>query len=246
MIVIPAVDIKDGNCVRLVQGSKYRETIYSDDPVLMAKNWQQQGAKRIHIVDLNGAFKGNMQNQEVIHKIINELDVPVEVGGGIRDLETIESLIDEGAYRVVLGTSAVNDKNLLNTAIERWPDKIVVGVDSINGNIAVRGWTQMTTKDAQEFAVEMELAGVKEIIVTDISTDGMLSGPNIGLMKKIAQSVNMAVIASGGVSNVEDIKNLKELKIENLIGVIIGKALYSGNISLEKAIKVLEADDNGF
>lgn len=238
MIVIPAVDIKGGNCVRLLQGRAEDETIYSDDPVAMAKKWQSQGAERLHVVDLDGAFSGEMKNMPVILEIARKLDIPVEVGGGIRDFGAIQELIDGGIFRVILGTAAINDREFLHAVLERWFEHITVGIDSRDGLVAVKGWQEVTRSDACTLAVEMADMGVTEIIVTDIKTDGMLTGPNTGLMSDIAGRVDISVIASGGISCIEDVVKLKELNLDNLNGIIVGKALYSNSIDLGEAIKV--------
>lgn len=240
MIIIPAVDIKGGNCVRLIQGKPSMETVYSSNPLDMAKQWEDRGAKRLHVVDLDGAFEGKMKNMEVILKIAESLDIPVEVGGGIRDYETVKNLINGGIYRVILGTSAIYDQEFLKDVIKEWPDKIIVGIDSIRGQVAVKGWQYVSSRTALELAVEMESTGVNEIIVTDITKDGMLEGTNTELIKDIAEKVKISIIASGGVTSLEDIKKLKALNLENLTGVIIGKALYSGNLEITEVIKIAE------
>ncbi|MFH1415092.1 MAG: 1-(5-phosphoribosyl)-5-[(5-phosphoribosylamino)methylideneamino]imidazole-4-carboxamide isomerase [Elusimicrobiota bacterium] len=245
MIIIPAVDLKDGNCVRLLQGDENRETVYSDDPVAMAKEWEHQGAERLHVVDLNGAFSGCMQNREIIIRIINELGIPVEVGGGIRDHETVENLIKAGVFRVILGTAAINDMALLKKVVGKWPEKIAVGIDSVDGKVAVKGWRDITGKESAQLAVDMEKAGVKEIIVTDISTDGMLSGPNTAVITEIAQKVDISVIASGGIASISDIIELKKLGLKNLTGVIVGKALYTGDVILPEALEALKGETYG-
>ncbi|MFC2061643.1 1-(5-phosphoribosyl)-5-[(5-phosphoribosylamino)methylideneamino]imidazole-4-carboxamide isomerase [Elusimicrobiota bacterium] len=240
MIIIPAVDIKEGKCVRLIQGKAEDVTVYSDDPLSMAVKWQDQGAQRLHVVDLDGAFEGEMKNRETVLKIAQKLDIPVEVGGGIRNIEVIDGLIKGGVSKVILGTVAVSDPELLKTALEKWRDNIIVGIDSRLKKVAVKGWTNTTDKEPGELAVEMEKLGVSEIIVTDISKDGMLEGTNVELFINITNSVKISVIASGGISGISDVKRLKELNIANLTGVIIGKALYSGNIELADAIAAAE------
>ena len=244
MIIIPAIDIRGGNCVRLTQGRLEDETIYSKDPLLVAKLWQAQGAKRLHLIDLDGAFSGKIKNKELIFKIIKELDIPVQVGGGIRDYETGKKLISAGAHRIIIGTSAIYDIEFLKSLIKKWPEKITVGIDSSSGKVAIGGWRNITTRWAGSLAEEMESLGVREIIITDIKKDGTLEGPNIKWIEKIAKKVNIPVIASGGISNIEDIKKLRDLKLQNLLGVIVGKALYSDGIMLQEAIKVAESYNN--
>jgi phosphoribosylformimino-5-aminoimidazole carboxamide ribotide isomerase len=242
MIIIPAVDIKDGNCVRLEQGRANHETVYSDSPVTMAKKWQSEGAERLHVVDLDGAFAGDMKNIETVLEIAAELDIPVDVGGGIRNYDTVKRLIEGGIYRVILGTSAIDDRELLETVVGKWPEKITVGIDSIGGKVATGGWLDVTEELPSALAVKMSEIGVTEIIATDIKTDGMLKGPNLDLMREIASAVDIQVIASGGVSSIHDIKKLKKLKLPNLSGVIVGKALYSGDLDLKEAIAITKGD----
>ncbi|MDA3792793.1 MAG: 1-(5-phosphoribosyl)-5-[(5-phosphoribosylamino)methylideneamino]imidazole-4-carboxamide isomerase [Elusimicrobia bacterium] len=245
MLVIPAIDLKGGNCVRLYQGKIDEETIYSKEPLTVAKLWQSQGAKRIHIVDLDGAFSsknsgknsGKMKNREIIYSIVNEIDIPVQTGGGIRDYKTVKELIKNGVGRVILGTSAISDRELLEKVISKWPDKIIVGIDSSSGKVAIDGWQDITDKNAIDLAGEMEGLGIKEIIITDIKKDGTLQGPSFKWIEKIADAVDISVIASGGVSTVEDIKKFKSMDLDNLTGVIVGKALYTGSMKLSEAIK---------
>ncbi|MFC2091383.1 1-(5-phosphoribosyl)-5-[(5-phosphoribosylamino)methylideneamino]imidazole-4-carboxamide isomerase [Elusimicrobiota bacterium] len=240
MIIIPAVDIKGGRCVRLLQGESDKETVYSDDPLRMAKRWCSEGAQRLHLVDLDGAFEGSMKNMPIILDIVRELDIPVQVGGGIRDLTTAQTLLDNGVARIILGTSAVWDKELLSSLIDKWPDRISVGIDSRDGKIAVEGWKDITDKDPVEVAKHMAAAGVTEIIVTDIKTDGMLKGPNIELVNEVACSIDISVIASGGVTTLDDIKRIITINTGNIRGIIIGKALYTGDILLKEALKLQE------
>jgi len=240
MIVIPAVDIKDGNCVRLVRGRADRSTVYSDNPVSAAIHWEKMGAKRLHVVDLDGAFSGTMKNQKAIVEIIQKLNIPVQVGGGIRDIETVRSLINAGVSHVILGTSAVNNTEFVKEAINCWRDKIIVGIDSVKGNVATEGWKDITEMSAVELAKDMQQFGVKEIIVTDIKKDGALRGPNLKWIRKIASAVTISVIASGGVSKIEDIKKIVKLKLTNIKGIIVGKALYDSNFELSEAVAAAE------
>ena len=242
MIIIPAVDIRKGNCVRLSQGRPEDETIYSPDPLLVAKLWQAQGARLVHIVDLDGALTGRMENRELILKIAKELDIPVQVGGGIRDYETVRYLLEGGVERVIIGTSAVYDREFLKSLIKKHKDHLSVGIDSVDGKVAIGGWKNVTSRLASTFAKGMERMGVGEIIVTDIKKDGMLGGPNLKMIKKIAERVSIPVVAAGGISSVEDISNLKELKIDNLKGVIVGKALYRDDDFLTEAIRIAQGD----
>ncbi|MFC2048655.1 1-(5-phosphoribosyl)-5-[(5-phosphoribosylamino)methylideneamino]imidazole-4-carboxamide isomerase [Elusimicrobiota bacterium] len=239
MQIIPAIDLRGGNCVRLTQGKLSKETLFSKEPLIVAKLWQAQGAKRLHVVDLDGAFSGKMKNGNIIKKIIKELDIPVQIGGGIRDYDTIRSLIKAGASRVILGTAAIYDEKLLKTAIKKWTDRIIIGIDSSAGKVAIGGWKNITTKWATTLALEMERIGIKEIIITDIKKDGTLEGPNYKWIQKIANKVSIDVIASGGVSGLDDVMKLKELGLKNLSGIIVGKALYKDQFNLAEAVRAV-------
>lgn len=236
MIVIPAIDLKDGKCVRLLQGKEEEVTVYSDDPAATAKHWTSLGAELIHVVDLDGAFTGEQKNFEKIKAIREAIDILIEVGGGIRDVDRIEKLISLGVDRVIIGTSAAKDPDMVRRACEKFTGKVLVGIDAKDGKVAVKGWVEVTELDAIEFAEKMQDAGVSGVIYTDISRDGMLSGPNIEAMEKMVSSVNIPVIASGGVSKIDDIKSLMQIK--NLWGVITGKALYAGTLDLPEAIEI--------
>jgi phosphoribosylformimino-5-aminoimidazole carboxamide ribotide isomerase len=236
MIVIPAIDLKDGKCVRLLQGKKEEVTVYSDDPAEMAKQWVELGAKLLHVVDLDGAFTGEQKNFDKIREIRKAIHIPVELGGGIRDLQRIDKLIDIGVDRTIIGTSAAKDPDMVKEACEKYPGKVLVGIDAKDGKVAVKGWVEVTELEAIKFAKKMEKLGAAGIIYTDISRDGMLTGPNIDAMAKMVQAVDIPVIASGGVSKLDDIKSLMQIK--DLWGVITGKALYSGALDLKEAIEV--------
>lgn len=236
MIVIPAIDLKDGKCVRLLQGRKEDVTVYSDDPAAMAKQWEDLGAELLHVVDLDGAFTGEQKNFDKIKAIREAINIPIELGGGIRDVERIKMLIDLGVDRTIIGTSAAKNPEVVKEACEKFPGRVIVGIDAKDGKVAVKGWVEVTKLDAIEFAREMESIGTAGIIYTDISRDGMLSGPNIEAMAKMVEAVKIPVIASGGVSKLDDIKSL--MQIENLWGVITGKALYAGSMDLKEAILV--------
>jgi phosphoribosylformimino-5-aminoimidazole carboxamide ribotide isomerase len=236
MIIIPAIDLKDGKCVRLLQGKKEEVTVYSDDPVAVAKHWEGLGAELLHIVDLDGAFTGEQKNFDKIQAIRKAISIPVEVGGGIRDIQRIENLISMGIDRVIIGTSAVKNPTIVKEACKKFPGKILVGIDAKNGKVAVKGWVELTEFDAIEFAKQMEDSGITGIIYTDILRDGMLTGPNIEAMSRMVEAINIPVIASGGVSKLDDIQNL--MNIKNLWGVITGKALYSGALDLKEAIGI--------
>lgn len=237
MIIYPAVDIKDGKCVRLVQGEFDKVTVYSDDPVQMALKWESLGAEYLHVVDLDGARTGEAQNISITSEIAAKLGIPVQLGGGIRSIETIEKLISNGIQRVILGTSAVKNPDLVKQAIEIFKENIVIGIDAKDGMVAIDGWAKTSEFTAIGFANKMVELGAKTIIYTDISRDGMLKGPNLTAMKEMANSVDAEIIASGGVSSLQDIKALKETGVS---GVIVGKALYTGDVDLKEAIKIVK------
>jgi phosphoribosylformimino-5-aminoimidazole carboxamide ribotide isomerase len=241
MIVIPAIDLKDGKCVRLLQGREEDVTVYSDNPAEMAEKWVDMGARLLHVVDLDGAFTGEQKNFKRISEIRKAVHIPIEVGGGIRNIGRIETLIDLGVDRTIIGTSAAKDPDMVRNACEKFPGKVLVGIDAKDGKVAVKGWVEVTELGAIEFAKQMQNNGAAGIIYTDISRDGMLTGPNIEAMAKMVKAVDIPVIASGGVSKLDDIKNLK--KIENLWGVITGKALYSGALNLKAAIELVMSDE---
>ena len=240
MQILPAIDLKNGMCVRLLQGKKDRETIYSDDPARMALRWQGEGADYLHLVDLDGAFEGTSKNVEAIRSIVEATNIPAELGGGIRDMGAITKLLSLGLDRVILGTVAVTDPDLVRGAIERFgPQKIVVGIDASKGNVAVKGWEEISEVPALELTLKMKKFGVERIIYTDISKDGMMVGPNIAATKQLAQQSGLKVIASGGVSTLEDVRNVAALEPFGIDGMIIGKALYEGAINLKEAFALL-------
>ena len=238
MIIIPAIDIRGGNCVRLSQGKLDAETVYSKDPAFIAKLWQAKGGARLHVVDLDGAFQGSTQNIEVLKKIREGVDIPIEFGGGVRNLKTVTALFDMGIDYVILGTVAVYNPDIVRQALDQYGDKIIVGVDARDMKVAIGGWKETTAVDAKELASKLKQMGVAEIIYTDIKKDGMLQGPNIEALQDIARSSGLKVIASGGVSNIEDIKKLKAIEKDGVMGAIIGRALYTEGIKLEDAIKI--------
>lgn len=240
MLVIPAIDLKDGKCVRLLQGRKDAATVYSEDPSSTARLWESCGARLLHVVDLDGAFTGDQKNLYAVAKIRKSVTMEIEVGGGIRDLGKIDKLAGMGIERIILGTAIVEDQTILSRATGKYPGRILAGIDARDGKVAVKGWVETTSVDAYEFAREAEDLGAAGIIYTDISTDGMLSGPNIEAVEEMMKTVNIPVIASGGVSSLEDIRKLT--KVKNLYGVITGKALYSGNLDLREAIKIAMQD----
>lgn len=236
MIVIPAIDLKEGRCVRLEQGLMEKDTVYNDDPGAQARSWQEQGGELLHIVDLDGAFAGVPRNRDAIRAIVEAVSIPTELGGGIRDLQTIEAYLDLGIDRVILGTIAKENPELVREACRRFPGHVVVGIDARDGMVAVRGWADVTEKLATELAREMEGFGVEAIIYTDIARDGMMGGPNLEATRALAESISIPVIASGGVSCLDDIARLMTIEQYGVTGVITGKALYTGSLDLRKAV----------
>jgi phosphoribosylformimino-5-aminoimidazole carboxamide ribotide isomerase len=239
MIIIPAIDIKNSRCVRLLQGRMDAETVFSDDPSAMAFRWESEGAKIIHVVDLDGAVEKRPCNLPAISAIIARVAVPIQVGGGIRDMETIEMYFDAGVNRVVIGTEAVRNPDLVKTACRKFPERIVVGIDAREGFVAIEGWTRATRVTAVELAKRFEDSGAAAINFTDIERDGMRTGPNIIETEKLASAIDIPVVASGGVSSWADIENLLPLEPLGVIGVITGRALYDGSLDLRSAINRL-------
>ena len=242
MIILPAIDLKDGCCVRLEQGLMDKDTIYNDDPAAQALMWEEQGGEYLHIVDLDGAFAGTPKNKAAIEAIVAAIDIPSELGGGIRDMETIEAYLSLGIDRVILGTIAKENPALVKEACEKFPGQIVVGIDAKDGLVAVRGWADVTEKKATEMAKEMEGFGVEAIIYTDIARDGMMQGPNIEATKALAEAINIPVIASGGLSTLDDISRLIAIEDSGVTGVITGKAIYSGAIDLRAAVALTKGE----
>ena len=234
MRIYPAIDIKDGKCVRLLRGRFDNVTVYGDNPAETAKQWEAQGGEFIHVVDLDGALKGHGVNAEAIERICGAVSVPVQTGGGIRTMEDIEAKLACGISRVIIGTKAVSSPEFVKEAVSRYGDKIVIGIDAKDGMAAVEGWERTSKFKAVEFAKMMEDLGVRTIVYTDIATDGTLAGPNVGAMCEMVKSVSMDVIASGGVGNIEHIRLLARTGVE---GVITGRALYTGDLDLAEAIK---------
>lgn len=235
-MIIPAIDIKDGRCVRLRQGKMQDETVYSDAPEQVAKRWEEEGAKLLHVVDLDGAVQGIPKNFEVIKKILKAVKIQVQVGGGIRNIAGIETYLNANASRVVLGTAAVLDLQGLREACRRFPKKIVVAIDSHQGRVAIRGWQEVSDQLATDLAQQIADLPIAGLLMTDIQRDGMLTGPNLNVLQAMVNATRIPVIASGGVRSIEDIRNL--LKIKDLYGVIVGKALYEGFLDLEEAISL--------
>jgi len=242
MVIIPAVDIKDGKCVRLEQGLMHKETIFSDYPEEIALEWERRGAERLHIVDLDGAVYGKPFNKKEIKKILDAVSVPVELGGGIRDLDTIEEYIDLGIDQIIIGTIAYKKLHLVEEACKRYPGKIIVSIDAKNNYVSVEGWTEPTSITAIDLAKRFENMGIAAFIYTDIQRDGMRSGPNIDGIRKFARSINVGVIAAGGVSSIKDIEDLLTLQKDGVSGIITGRALYDGSIALEEAIDIIDKE----
>ncbi len=242
MIILPAIDLKEGRCVRLEQGLMDKDTVYNDDPAAQARMWQDQGGEYLHIVDLDGAFAGVPKNRAAIESIVAAIDIPSELGGGIRDLETIEAYLSLGINRVILGTVATENPALVKEACQRFPGQIVVGIDAKDGLVAVRGWADVTEKKATNMAKEMQDFGVEAIIYTDIARDGMMQGPNIDATRALAESITIPVIASGGLSTLDDIRKLIEIEASGVTGVITGKAIYSGAIDLREAVALTKGN----
>jgi phosphoribosylformimino-5-aminoimidazole carboxamide ribotide isomerase len=237
LIIIPAIDIKDGKCVRLAQGDFDRVTTYANNPVDMAITWMEQGAELIHIVDLDGSVAGLPRNANIILELAKKVDIPIQVGGGIRDMETIEFYLSNGVGRVILGTAALQDEKIIQDACDTFPGKIILGIDALEGKVAIRGWTQKTEQNAVDLARRYENHDVKAIVYTDILRDGMGTGINLEATKALAKAVSIPVIASGGVASIADIRKLLAIDDCEIYGVIIGRALYTGAVSLEEAIQ---------
>jgi len=238
MMIIPAIDIKNGKCVRLLQGRMDAETVFSNDPSAMARQWEDQGAELLHVVDLNGAIEKSPQNLPSIRLIVQSIHIPVQVGGGLRDLKTIQQYFDIGIAKVVIGTEAIRNPQLVRQACKDHPGSIVVGIDARKGRVAIEGWTHTTEILAIDLARQFEDYGVAAINFTDIHRDGMQTGPNIEETRQLAEAVRIPIVASGGVSTLEDIRNLLPLAKSGVIGVITGKALYSGTMNLKEAIEL--------
>lgn len=230
MIIFPAIDIRNGKCVRLEQGKFDKEQVFGDDPAAMASQWEKKGAKYLHIVDLDGALNGIRTNGTAIEKIIEAISIPVQLGGGIRTLEDISQVLKMGVSRVILGTSALSKEGFVQEALKQYKDKIAVSIDALNGYVAIDGWTNISDVKAIDIIIKFEALGLKNLVYTDIEKDGMLSGPNFAQLKEVKKIFPHNIIASGGISQIEHLKELEDL---SMYGAIIGKALYTGDIKLE-------------
>lgn len=243
MIIFPAIDIRGGKCVRLLKGDFNQETVFSDRPEIMAKKWEDEGGEYLHLVDLDGALAGKSQNLDTVEMILKTVDIPVELGGGIRTMENIETALDMGVSRVILGSVAVKNPQLVKDACKKYgSERIVVGIDAKDGIVAVDGWGVSGNVEAKELAKKMAQGGVKHIIYTDISRDGTLTGVNVQATAEIARYSGVKVVASGGVSSIEDIKLLKQYEKDGIEGVIVGKSIYTGSLSLLEALKIAKGE----
>jgi phosphoribosylformimino-5-aminoimidazole carboxamide ribotide isomerase len=242
MLLIPAIDLKDGQCVRLKQGDMDQSTVFGEDPAAMARSWVDKGARRVHLVDLNGAFAGKPKNESAIRAILKQVgdEVDVQLGGGIRDLDTIERYLDAGLRFVIIGTAAVKNPGFLQDACTAFPGHIIVGLDAKDGKVATDGWSKLTGHEVVDLGKKFEDYGVESIIYTDIGRDGMLSGINIEATVRLAQSLTIPVIASGGLSNLEDIRQLCAVEDEGVEGVICGRSIYSGDLDFEAAQRLAD------
>ena len=244
MLLIPAIDLKDGQCVRLRQGRMEDATVFAEDPVEVAQRWVDAGARRLHLVDLNGAFAGQPVNAGVIRRIAERFpEVPIQVGGGIRDEDTVQTYLDAGVQYVIIGTKAVSTPHFINDLCMEFPGHIIVGLDARDGKVAIDGWSKLSNHDVIDMAQRFERDGVEAIIYTDISRDGMMEGVNVDATVKLAQAIAIPVIASGGVTNLDDIKRLCAVEDEGITGTIIGRALYEGTIDLAEAQKYVQDND---
>jgi len=244
VIVIPAVDIKGGKCVRLEQGFMNRETIFSDHPEEMALQWEGKGAERLHLVDLDGAVHGRPINKSVIKKVVDRVSIPVQLGGGIRELDTIEEYINLGIDQIIIGTAAYKDPKLVKAACKRYPGRVILAIDSRDNHVSVEGWTEPTSITSIDLAKRFEDMGIAAIIYTDIDRDGMKRGLDIDAIRRFASNINVPIIAAGGISLLGDIEDIVELEGNGVSGIIIGRALYDGSIKLEQAIGIVKKGIN--
>ncbi|MBL8522507.1 MAG: 1-(5-phosphoribosyl)-5-[(5-phosphoribosylamino)methylideneamino]imidazole-4-carboxamide isomerase [Betaproteobacteria bacterium] len=246
MLIIPAIDIKDGKCVRLQQGEMQSATVFSDQPGQMAAKWKELGAQRLHVVDLNGAFAGKPKNETAIKQIVSAMqgedgeDIPIQLGGGIRDLETIERYLDDGITWIVIGTAAVKSPGFLHEACDAFPGHIIVALDAKDGKVATDGWSKLTGHDVIDLAKRFQDYGVEAVLYTDIGRDGMLSGVNIDATVKLAKELTIPVIASGGLHNLDDVKKLQAVEEEGIMGVIAGRSIYEGTLDFKKALALTQ------
>ncbi|CBE69288.1 MAG: 1-(5-phosphoribosyl)-5-[(5-phosphoribosylamino)methylideneamino]imidazole-4-carboxamide isomerase [Candidatus Methylomirabilis oxygeniifera] len=236
MLIIPAIDLKGGHVVRLSQGDPLRQTAYSADPVAMAKRWEDEGAPILHVVDLDGAFAGTPQQLSVVAQVARSIKIPVQLGGGLRNLAALEQAFASGIERAVIGTAAIQDEGFLREAAHRYPGRVLLGIDAKNGKVAVRGWVEATELLAADLAIRAADLPLAAIIYTDIERDGMLTGPNLGALQQMAQAARHPIIASGGIATLDDLRRVATLEPTIVIGALVGKALYEGRFSLNEAI----------
>ncbi len=242
MLLIPAIDLKEGKCVRLRQGRMEDDTVFSDDPVAVAGRWVDAGARRLHLVDLDGAFAGKPKNAEVIHAIVQAYpDVPVQIGGGIRDEDTIQAYLEAGVEYVIIGTKAVSEPHFVRDVSIEFPGHIIVGLDAKDGKVAIDGWSKLSRHDVIDLAKKFEALGVSAIIYTDISRDGMMQGVNVEATANLARAIKIPVIASGGITNIDDIRALGQVAHEGIMGAITGRAIYEGTLDFAEAEKLAES-----
>jgi phosphoribosylformimino-5-aminoimidazole carboxamide ribotide isomerase len=244
MLIIPAIDLKDGHCVRLEQGRMETATVFSKDPGQAAAQWAEQGARRLHVVDLNGAVAGRPRNEQAVKDIIAavDADIPVQLGGGIRDLDTIERYLDDGVSYVIIGTAAVKNPGFLHEACDAFPGHIMVGLDAKDGKVATDGWSKLTGHDVIDLAKRFQDYGVEAVIYTDIGRDGMMTGVNVEATVRLAQNLVVPVIASGGLNSLDDIRKLRAVESEGITGAITGRAIYEGKLDFAEALKVAAGD----
>ncbi len=243
MLIIPAIDIKDGHCVRLKQGDMHAVTVFSEDPAAMAQHWLEQGAERLHIVDLNGAVAGRPKNELAIREIVSVVgdEIPIQLGGGIRDLDTIERYLDDGITYVVIGTAAVKNPGFLHDACYAFPGHIIVGLDARDGKVATDGWSKMTGHDVVDLAHKFEDYGVEAVVYTDIGRDGMLTGINVEATVRLARAIKVPVIASGGLASLDNVRALLQHEADGIAGAIAGRAIYEGTLDFKAAVEAGKA-----
>lgn len=240
MLLIPAIDIKDGKCVRLRQGDMKDTTIFADDPVAAARRWVQAGAQRLHIVDLDGAVAGEPVNADLVHRIVEEFpELPIQIGGGIRDEDTVEAYLNAGVQYVILGTKAVNEPHFVSDLCVEFPRHIIVGLDARDGKLAVEGWSKLSKHDLVDLAQHFENDGVEAILYTDISRDGMLSGINIEATRELAESIRIPVIAAGGLTSLDDLKAVCEIGDSGVVGVVAGRSIYEGTLDFSQGLNLV-------
>ena len=238
MDIIPAIDLSEGRCVRLRRGDMAQKTVYSDNPAEFARRWQQEGASILHVVDLDGAVAGGSRNLAAIRSITAAVDIPVELGGGLRTVEDVRRALEAGVQWAIMGTSALRDRPAVEAAVETYPGRVIIGIDARDGLVAVDGWVKNSDVTAAELAAQMDVLDIAKIIFTDISTDGMMSGPNVESTRALAEAISTPVIASGGVTTLDDVSAICAIEPAGVTGMIIGRALYEGTISLPEAIRV--------